>query len=74
LARAALADRAGSFIVLAHLVKTAEAARTEAEATGSSLPLAAAARLIASPRRERFVAAAVHESVRFVETGRPPLR
>ena len=74
LAEASLGDRAGSFIVAAHLVKTTEAARREAGETGSRLPLAAAARFLASPRVERFVAADVAESVDFVTTGRPPRR
>jgi len=74
LARAAMDDRGGSFIVVAHLVKTVQAAREEAEFTGSSLPLAAAARFVHAPRRERFVARSVAESLDFVKTGRPPRR
>jgi hypothetical protein len=74
LATAALADGAGSFIVMAHLIKTTQAASQEAEVTGSPLPLAAAARYLASPRLERFVARDVAESVDFVRTGRPPRR
>lgn len=74
LARAAMADRAGSFIVAAHVVKLAEAARREADETGSMLPLAAAARFAAAPRLERFVAAAAAEAVGFVRTGTPPRR
>ena len=74
LARAALADGAGSFIVLAHLVKTTEAARREAGRRGTNLPLAGAARYLASPRRERFVASAVAESLDFLRAGRPPRR
>lgn len=71
---AALADRAGSFIVLAHLVKTAQAAIEESEVSGSALPMAAAARFLAAPRLERFVARAAAESADFVRTGRPPKR
>ena len=74
LTRAALDDRSGAFIVVAHLVKTAHAAADEARATGSMLPLAAAARFIAAPRMERFVAASVAESIDFVTTGHPPRR
>ena len=74
LTRAALDDRSGAFIVVAHLVKTAHAAAAEARATGSMLPLAGAARFIAAPRMERFVAAAVAESIDFVTTGHPPRR
>lgn len=74
LIRAAFDDRSGAFIVVAHLVKTAHAAAHEARATGSMLPLAAAARFIAAPRMERFVATSVAASIDFVTTGRPPRR
>jgi len=74
LAEAALADGAGSFIVLAHLVKTSEAARREAGRRATALPLAGAARYLASPRRERFVARNVADSLGFLRTGRPPRR
>ncbi len=71
---ASLADRAGSFIVVAHLVKTAQAAVEESNRSGSPLPMAAAARFLAAPRLERFVARSVAESADFVRTGRPPKR
>ena len=71
---ASLEDTAGSFIMMAHLVKTAVAARDESEATGSLLPLAAAARFLAAPRIERFVTGAAHEAIDFVRTGQPPTR
>ncbi len=74
LAEAALADGAGSFIVVAHLVKTVEAARRESGRRATSLPLAGAARYLASPRRERFVARNVADSLAFLRTGRPPRR
>ncbi len=74
LAQEALQDRAGSFIVIAHLLKTAQAAQQEAAYTKSSLPLAAAARLIHEPRRERFVAENVAASLDFIRTARPPKR
>lgn len=82
LAEAALGDRAGSFIVVAHLIKTAEAAAreaTEATARGvtgseATLPLAATARFLAAPRLERFVARNVAASIDFIRTGRPPRR
>jgi nitrite reductase/ring-hydroxylating ferredoxin subunit len=74
LGEASLADNAGSFIVAAHLIKTAEAARREADELDSNLPLVAAARFLASPRLERFVARNVAEAVDFVTTGRPPRR
>ena len=74
LVRASLADRAAAWIVVAHVVKLSQAAREEAEATGSNLPLAAAARFAAAPRLERFVARNVAEAIDFVRTGTPPKR
>lgn len=74
LEQASLEDTAGSFIAMAHLVKTAVAAREEATATGSRLPLAAAARFLASARAERFVTVGAREAIDFVRTGRPPAR
>jgi nitrite reductase/ring-hydroxylating ferredoxin subunit len=71
LERAALADRAGSFIVAAHLVKTSHAAVAEATSIGSPVPLAAAARFAAAPRLERFVAESVARSIDFL-SGRGP--
>ncbi len=71
---ASLADRAGSFIVMAHLVKTSQAAIQEADVIGSALPLAAASRFLAAPRLERFVARSAAESADFVRTGAPPKR
>ena len=66
LERAALADRASSFIVAAHFVKTAHAAALEAETTGSSLPLAGTARFMSSPRLERFVQRNTLAAIDFV--------
>ena len=60
--------------MVAHVVKLSQAAREEAEATGSNLPLAAAARFAAAPRLERFVARNVAEAIDFVRTGTPPKR
>ncbi len=74
LARMSLTDRSTSWIVTAHVVKLAQAARVEAAATGSSLPLAASSRFTAAPRMERFVAANVAEALQFVRTGAPPKR
>ena len=71
---ASLADGAGSFIVMAHLIKLTKAAIEEAEVTGSDLPLLAAGRYLAAPRLERFVSRNVNESLDFVNTGRPPTR
>lgn len=69
-----LNDAAGSFIVMAHLVKTTQAALEESQALGSSVPLQAAERFVHGHRRERFVGRAVAESLSFVRTGRPPIR
>ncbi len=74
MAEASLYDHAGSFIVQAHLIKTARAAGEEAATIGSSIPLAAAARFLAAPRLERFAARNAVESDHFISTGRPPLR
>jgi nitrite reductase/ring-hydroxylating ferredoxin subunit len=71
LERAAQSDLAGSWIVAAHLVKTARAARREAAIVGSNLPLAATARFCASPRVERFVAATTTEAIHVVDRGVP---
>ena len=74
LVRASLDDRAGALIVVAHHVKTTRAAIREAEATGSRLPLAAAARFMAAPGRQRFVASNVMRARHFLTTGAPPPR
>lgn len=74
LVKLSLEDRAASWIVVAHLIKLSQAARVEAITTGSSLPLAAAARFAAAPRLERFVARNVAEAIDFVRTGTPPKR
>ncbi len=74
LATKAMDDRGGSFIVVAHLVKTTQAALEEAEFTRSRLPLMAAARFVEAPRKERFVASAVSESLEFIRTQKPPTR
>lgn len=74
LEQTSLLDRSGSWIVAAHVVKMARAARFEAAATGSSLPLAAAARFAAAPRLERFIAANVAQALDFIQSGTPPRR
>jgi nitrite reductase/ring-hydroxylating ferredoxin subunit len=71
LQREALLDNASAFIVYAHGIKTSRAAAREAARTGSMLPLQAAARLLDSPRLERFVAANVARSIEFL-AGRAP--
>jgi nitrite reductase/ring-hydroxylating ferredoxin subunit len=71
LQREALLDNASAFIVYAHGIKTSRAAASEAARSGSMLPLQAAARLLDSPRLERFVAANVARSIEFL-AGRAP--
>jgi nitrite reductase/ring-hydroxylating ferredoxin subunit len=59
LIQAAAEDHSTAPIMVAHVVKTAQAAVAESRALGDSQrsaePLAAAARFLASPKRERFV-------------------
>src|SRR5215469_312984 len=59
LVRAAAEDHSTAPIMVAHVVKTAQAAVEESRALGdgeqSAAPIAAAARFLASPKRERFV-------------------
>ena len=71
LQREALLDNASAFIVYAHGIKTGRAAAREAVRSGSMLPLQAVARLLDSPRLERFVAANVARSIEFL-AGRAP--
>ncbi len=71
LQREALLDNASAFIVYAHGIKTSRAAAREAARSGAMLPLQAAARLLDSPRLERFVAATVARSIEFL-AGRAP--
>lgn len=71
LERASLEDRAGSFIVTAHHVKTARAARREAAASGSSLPLAGTARFLTGPIVDRFVRSNVTRAIDLL-SGRGP--
>ena len=71
LERAALEDRAGSFIVAVHHVKTVRAARHEAAASGSCLPLAGTARFIAGPIVDRFVRTNVTRAIDTL-SGRGP--
>jgi hypothetical protein len=71
LQREALLDNASAFIVYAHGIKTSRAAAREAARSGSTLALQAVARLLDSPRLERFVAANVARSIEFL-AGRAP--
>ncbi len=61
-----LLDGTTAFIVHAHAVKTSVAATEEALRIGVSTPLDAAARFLAAPKLERFVAATVTRSVDFL--------
>jgi nitrite reductase/ring-hydroxylating ferredoxin subunit len=71
LGRAAAEDHSVAPIMVAHTVKTAQAAIVEGRALGEGpaarAPLAAAARFLASPKRERFVYRATLEAVSFVQ-------
>jgi nitrite reductase/ring-hydroxylating ferredoxin subunit len=71
LQREALLDNASAFIVYAHGIKTSRAAARESARAGSMVPLQAVARLLDSPRLERFVAANVARSIEFL-AGRAP--
>lgn len=62
----ALLDGTSAFIVHAHAVKTSVAATEEALRLGRAEPLDAAARFLAAPKLERFVAATVMQSIDFL--------
>lgn len=64
-------DLAGSTIVQQHLIKTVRAARKEASEVGDPLPLAGAARFVASPKLDRFVGVAVEEAIHLARKGTP---
>jgi nitrite reductase/ring-hydroxylating ferredoxin subunit len=67
LAKAAAEDHSVAPIMVAHVVKTAQAAIEESRALGdgpgATEPIAAAARFLASPKRERFVFQATLEAI-----------
>ena len=69
LGRAAAEDHSVAPIMVAHTVKTAQAAIVESRELGAGerAPLSAAARFLASPKRERFVYQATLEAVAFVD-------
>jgi nitrite reductase/ring-hydroxylating ferredoxin subunit len=71
LQRQSLLDGTTAFIVHAHAVKTSRAAAVEAARSRSTLPLDAAARFLAAPKLERFVAATVARSIDFLN-GKTP--
>jgi nitrite reductase/ring-hydroxylating ferredoxin subunit len=67
LIQAAAEDHSTAPIMVAHVVKTAQAAVAESRALagrpGSAEPIAAAARFLASPKRERFVFQSTLEAI-----------
>ena len=67
LIQAAAEDHSTAPIMVAHVVKTAQAAVEESRALGggqgSAAPIAAAARFLASPKRERFVFQSTLEAI-----------
>ena len=67
LIQAAAEDHSTTPIMVAHVIKTAQAAVAESRALGegqdSIRPMAAAARFIASPKRERFVLQSTLEAI-----------
>ena len=69
LGRAAAEDHSVAPIMIAHTVKTAQAAIVESRELGADerAPLSAAARFLASPKRERFVYRATLEAMAFVD-------
>ena len=67
LIQAAAEDHSTTPIMVAHVIKTAQAAVAESRALGegqdTTRPMAAAARFIASPKRERFVLQSTLEAI-----------
>jgi nitrite reductase/ring-hydroxylating ferredoxin subunit len=66
LAQAAAEDNSTASIMVAHAVKTTTAAIAESRAAGRA-PLAAAARFLAAPKRERFVYQATLDAIDFIQ-------
>ena len=67
LAQGAAEDNSVAPIMIAHAVKTARASIVESEVLGSREPMMAAGRLLASPKRERFVFNATLEAIDFTQ-------
>jgi nitrite reductase/ring-hydroxylating ferredoxin subunit len=68
LTQAAAEDNSTASIMVAHAVKTTTAAIAESRADGAGrAPLAAAARFLAAPKRERFVYQATLEAIDFIQ-------
>jgi hypothetical protein len=78
LIRAAAEDHSAAPIMVAHVVKTAQAAVAESRALGagqgSAEPIAAAARFLASPKRERFVSQSANAAITTRRRGAAPHR
>jgi hypothetical protein len=66
LTQAAAEDNSTASIMVAHAVKTTTAAIGESRAGGPA-PLAAAARFLAAPKRERFVYQATLDAIDFIQ-------
>jgi len=66
LTQAAAEDNSTAAIMVAHAVKTTTAAIAES-GTGGRAPLAAAARFLAAPKRERFVYQATLDAIDFIQ-------
>jgi hypothetical protein len=66
LTQAAAEDNSTASIMVAHAVKTTTAAIAESRQAGSA-PLAAAARFLAAPKRERFVYQATLDAIDFIQ-------
>jgi nitrite reductase/ring-hydroxylating ferredoxin subunit len=68
LTQAAAEDNSTASIMVAHAVKTTTAAIAESRSeTAGRAPLAAAARFLAAPKRERFVYQATLEAIDFIQ-------
>ncbi len=68
LTQAAAEDNSTASIMVAHAVKTTTAAIAESRAgTAGQAPLAAAARFLAAPKRERFVYQATLDAIDFIQ-------
>jgi nitrite reductase/ring-hydroxylating ferredoxin subunit len=66
LTQAAAEDNSTASIMVAHAVKTTTAAIAESRQAGA-VPLAAAARFLAAPKRERFVYQATLDAIDFIQ-------
>jgi nitrite reductase/ring-hydroxylating ferredoxin subunit len=66
LTQAAAEDNSTASIMVAHAVKTTTAAIAESRQAGAA-PLAAAARFLAAPKRERFVYQATLDAIDFIQ-------